>query len=90
MSLSAFAEKHDLTMEVSERINPSVDWMKYYAHFEKSDTKEGCILRGEYGNGCDEESALTTYAKAISGKLLVIDGFGPSRREIQVSQLHHP
>lgn len=87
MTIQAFAEKHDLVMEIHERENPSSDLMRYYAHFRRAETKDGRMLCGEHGNGHSPAFAVAQYAQAISGKLLVIDAMGKNRREIRVPRL---
>jgi len=94
MSLEAFADKHDLTMELHERtrtdLHPSFGFApnRFYAHFKNSDTKDGSVLCGTFGNGGTEYAALVEYATAISGKLLVIDAYKECRREIYVPELY--
>lgn len=83
-TIENFAVTHDLTMQVHERSRNSGP-NKFYAYFESAETKDGCILCGDFGNGHDEQEAIQNYAKEISGKLLVIDAYSEERRrEIRV------
>lgn len=82
IKFSAFADRHDLTLEVNER--PGVfDGRRYYAHFKKCEVKRACGLLGLYGNGRTPEVATAAYSEALRGETLVIDAFADTRREIQ-------
>lgn len=88
-SLEAFAEVYELTMVIEERVPKDMGdrWSessRYYAKFEDCEVKHGCGLRSEYGNGRTPGEAMANYAQGISGALLVLNAFGPNRREIQV------
>lgn len=82
-TIEEFAEKHDLTMKVSERGLHVRHPHLYYARFEGAEVKDGCILCSAYGNGHTPEEAIADYANEISGKLLVFGAFSDLRREIQ-------
>jgi len=87
-SLEAFAEVYELTMVIEERVPKDMGdrWpesSRYYAKFEDCEVKQGPGLRSEYGNGRTPGEAIANYAKEISGALLVLNAFGPNRREIQ-------
>lgn len=87
-TLEAFAEERDLTMVIEERVPDDMGarWSedsRYYAQFEDCEIKDGRILRSEYGNGRTPWEAMANYAQEISGALLVLNAFGPNRREIQ-------
>jgi len=87
-TLEAFAEVYELTMVIDERVPKDMGdrWTedsRYYAEFEDCEVKQGVGLRSEYGNGRTPEDAMADYARNISGKLLVLNAFGPNRREIQ-------
>jgi len=91
MTIEEFADKHSLVMEVNERSgafcsNPSA---KYYARFQGAEVSEnGCMLKGAYGNGANEEEAITKYAQEISEHLLIINAMSrEDRREIVVPKL---
>ena len=84
-TIQAFAESYDLTMRVRYRDDSSLP--PVYANFARTEVKNGVILEGEFGNGDTEEEAIGNYAKAISGKLLVVNTFSAgSRMEIQAPE----
>lgn len=85
--IEAFAEEHGLVMKISERKKPVGDPSRYYASFKSAEVKDGPVLIGKYGNGKTPEEAIKEYAKEIDMKILVIDAFGPGRREIDVPRL---
>ena len=87
MTIAEFAEKHNLVMEIHERGLPVGNPGRFYAHFKHADTKEGHILCGEYGDGATPLAAVMAYATAISLKMLVIDAYEDTRREIRVPRL---
>lgn len=84
-TIQAFAERHDLTMEIRQRHHEN-NASKWYAHFEKCDIKEGSCLLGAYSDGFTPLQAIAHYAQRISMTTIVIDAFG-ERREINVPQL---
>lgn len=90
--LVAFADANDLIMEIHERVFAGLGarWTedeRYYAHFKDCEIRErGCLL-GALGNGATPEAAMRDYARRISGKLLVVDAWLNSRREITVPLL---
>jgi hypothetical protein len=86
MTITAFAELHDLTMTVGERDYPGLP--RYWARFKHSETRlRGVILESTHGNGQTPAEAVDDYAHKISGKLLVVNAYQVNRREIQVPQL---
>jgi hypothetical protein len=87
MTLEEFAEKHDLTMIVEERREPSDEMARYFAYFDHADIGDGCILTGAYGNGCTPESAIEQYARTIDTKHLVVNAGNKNRVEIDVPHL---
>lgn len=87
-TLGAFAEVYELTMVIEERVpkDMGVRWTedsRYYAKFEGRDIKDGAVLCSAFGDGRTPGEAMANYAKEISGALLVLNAFGPNRREIQ-------
>jgi hypothetical protein len=87
-TIEAFAEKHDLLMDVHERKRPVGDPARYYASFRSAEAREGeCGLRRLFGNGRTPESAIAEYAAMISLRLLIIDATSKDRREIEVPRL---
>lgn len=87
MTLEQFANENELTMEVHERrvYRESAD--RYYAHFSRAEVKKDCILCSEYGDGNTPDDAIKNYGYKISMKLLVIDAYGPNRRELLVPRI---
>jgi hypothetical protein len=83
MEIMEFAEMHSLKMEVRRRKAGD-----YYASFSHAETKRDCFLEGTYGNGKNKKEAIKQYAKEISGKLLVVDAYKETRREIPVPALN--
>lgn len=90
VSFERFAERHGLTIKVTER--PMWAWnlrhmqnndSRFYANFDRCETKNGPFLRSEYGDGPTPEFAVAAYKNNLCGKLLVIDAMKPTRREIQ-------
>jgi len=88
MTISDFADEHDLVMVITERPGRSNEHDRFYAMFKGAEVLEGTnILRGEFGNGYTETQAIREYGFAISNRTLVIDAMGPKRRKIQVPTL---
>lgn len=87
MSLEEFADKHGLVMEVHEREKPVNEGKRFYAHFRGVEVLKDSVLVSEYGDGSDPVIAVAKYAKMISGKVLVLDAYKPTRREIIVLKL---
>lgn len=87
-TISAFADKNNLTMEVHERARPVGDPARYFAHFKDSDAKEGeCCLIGLFGDGRSPDEAIAAYANKISLRILVIGALTDERRVIKVPRL---
>lgn len=86
-TIDKFAEQHDLLMVVCERCVAYSHAMRYYAHFDCAEIKEGDVLRGVCGDGNRPNEAIDDYASLIEMKTLVIDAMKPTRREIQVPRL---
>jgi hypothetical protein len=87
-TIEAFADEHGLVMDVHERRFDLGHARRFYAAFRHAEIKDGCILRGAYGDGATEQDAIAAYAREISMKRLVIDAYRPSRREIEVPRLY--
>lgn len=82
-----FAEKHNLTMLISERRVPYNNSMRFSAHFESTEVKQGCGLAGVYGNGNTIREAEINYAERIELTRIVINAMTKKRREIDVPRL---
>lgn len=83
-TIGKFADKHGLVMVVTERNNPDIVNGKYFASFENAEVMESGMLKGAYGNGQTEESAIEHYAIEISGKRLALNAYTEGRRELNV------
>jgi hypothetical protein len=84
ITLQEFAEKHELTMVITERnlvMHP--DLSTYYCRFQNCEIKDGAALIGVSGNGKTEAEAFADYAAQISGRFLVFNAYQDSRKEIQ-------
>ncbi len=88
-TIEAFAEEHDLVMEVNEREDGFDKNRKFFACFLSSDTIEGGFLVGAFGDGKTEKEAIEQYARRISGKHLVLDAHNSHRKEIIVPILEN-
>jgi len=86
MTISEFADMHDLNMVVRERHTGHGDnsLPRFYASFEHSEVSDRCMLIGKYGDGDTPEEAIKDYAKEISEKKLVLNAYRKNRVEIQV------
>lgn len=87
LTLAEFADRNGLVMEVVERRRPIGDPSRYYAHFQRVEVREVCLLRGTYGDGSTPEEAIANYAPEISLKIIVVDARMPSRKEIESPRL---
>lgn len=83
VSLTTFADKYDLTLEINEQpLGESK--RKFWVRFKGAEVKDGAILAGVRGDGPTEYVAIASYVAQIKGQLLVIDAMKETRREIQV------
>lgn len=87
MTIDEFADIHNLTMQITERKVPYNSSMRYSAHFESTEVKEGCCLTGVYGNGNTIREAEINYAEKIELMMIVINAMTGKRREIDVPRL---
>lgn len=81
LTVDTFTEQHGLTLRVTQYTD------HYKARYEQAEVKDGGLLSGVWGMGETPEAAITDYAKKISGRLLVIDAYLGTRREIRVPRL---
>lgn len=77
-----FATRHGLTLEL--RRNSVGDYLASFANAEVLNVGIVGILSSEYGQGRTEDIAVERYAHWIRGRLLVVDAYRASRREIDV------
>ena len=61
---------------------------RYYASFERAEIKDGACLVSTFGDGAWPGEAVMNYSREISGKLLVINAYDQSRREIRAPWFH--
>ncbi|MEE9214690.1 MAG: hypothetical protein V3U54_07825 [Thermodesulfobacteriota bacterium] len=87
VKLKDFAEKHNLTLVISER--PKWNWKvgRYTAQFKNVEVKEGSFLKSLYGDGENEENAVQDYISNISESTLVYDAYGKNRKVFEVPLL---
>lgn len=85
-----FEKEHGLDLVVTERSkeyhNPV---FKFYARFETTETMDGGLLIGEYGNGNTPEEAIHDYCFRISEKRIVFKAMTDERKEIKVPKLFY-
>lgn len=86
-TIEAFANEHDLTMEIVERDPISWELGRYYAHFKGCEVKDDRFLASVSGNGSTMNEAITEYTKRISGKTLVFGAYTQNRVEIDCPYL---
>lgn len=86
MSFQEFADKYNLTLHVFER-DPLSSLKKYYVYFESVEIKDRNLLISAIGNGDTETEAVIDFARQISDKLIVIDAYASTRKQIQVPKL---
>jgi hypothetical protein len=72
-------------LEIKMRMNWDEPESVFYASLEHVEVKDGCILKGTYGNGSTPEEAMRDYYKRVVGKQLVFHAMSPKyRRECVV------
>ena len=82
MTLEELAKTYGFKLSVKYR-GEEDPAMRFYASFDRVDTKQGSMLVGTYGNGKTALAAIKDYATQISNVILVIDPFTSERQEIQ-------
>jgi len=83
VTFADFVARHGLQMKVVERNRSMGASLRYYAYLDRVETKDGCVLRSEFGDGPTPELAVANYAALLRGKLLVHKAGYEDRREIQ-------
>ena len=85
MTITEFAEQHDLTMLITERSDPKPG-ERYYARFKNveypCDLHDTCRI----GNGDTEDEAIADYGAKISKKTI----WTTTNKKIKVPELTHP
>jgi len=94
-TLEEFADEHGLIMEVNERDNETVEFIKkvhgiddkYYARFKDTLISRPPMLEGTSGNGNTPVEAIRDYKSQISLKILKMQGPGVEDKYIDVPRL---
>lgn len=89
VTLKQFAATNGLTLVVNERPLPAGDPKRFYARFDRCDTKGDGVLIGEYGDGSTPDEAASDFASRIENKTLVYEAFKECRRDIRVPRVRH-
>lgn len=87
MTLDEFAAREGLELIVMERRLPIGHPSRFYARFDRCETKGDGVLIGEYGDGATPEDAADEFRQMISLKTLVYSAYTDARREIVVPRL---
>jgi len=70
-------------LEAHER-DTDDEFFRWYVYFKGCEVKDGNVLCGVFGDGRTIKEAIANYTEAISGKLIVIDAYKETRKEIYV------
>lgn len=81
MTLTAFARKHDLRIEIHERPVPVGHYARFYAVLRGVEITANGILTSTFGNGADRNEAKRNLARALNLKRLVVGAYTPERKE---------
>ena len=73
-----FADIIRVDIKVTRHANQNGRWT---AEFERTEVKDGCVLRGVYGDGTSPRTAIEDYIKKIKGKLLVTNAMSKTHRK---------
>jgi hypothetical protein len=83
MTLTEFADKHGLEMDIVERgMFSGVG--RYYAQFKDCDVVIGGFLISAFGNGDTPGDAMLAYIPEISQKVIAFGSRGKDRLDINV------
>lgn len=63
---------------------------RFTCAFDGSEVKEGCFLRGGFGDGDTVEKAIADYVQQIRGKHLVFNAYTPKREDYEVPATLEP
>lgn len=89
-SISAFADDHDLVLEINELATPLDNPNRYRAQFRDAVVRQSHMLELAAGVGNTKQGAVEDLARAIQMRRLVVDAMTDSRREIEVPRLVVP
>jgi hypothetical protein len=84
-TVEQFADKHGLTMIVSERENQELP--RFSAHFEDAEIQSDGFLVSTYGDGETEAEAICDYGGKISLQILVFKAYTSHRWEVRVPRI---
>lgn len=88
ITLSDFADKHNLILEIHERLPQNMrGGDRFFAFFSHCEVKENNCLISVHGNGSTPDKAIFDYTTEISGKLLVVRARTEERCEIKTPLL---
>jgi hypothetical protein len=87
MTIKEFAERNDLTMEITERRESSSFLASFFASFKDCELSDHGKLISIYGDGNTEKEAINNCARRISCKILVFKAYTKDRKEIIVPKL---
>lgn len=92
-TLTAFADRHGLIVEVGERSRAS-GLSRYYASFRHPSKCVETVSRGGFlsthGNGSTPDEAASDYARQLAGQCLVVGARRPDEQRIDVpNDFHH-
>jgi hypothetical protein len=76
-----FLDAIDVSLVVTRYSNQKGRWT---ATIVSAEIKEGSMLCGTHGNGSYPEEAIEDYVQKIKGKLLILNAYSGSRKEILV------
>ncbi len=87
-TLDEFVDRHGLVVEVVERDGHlKYGLPRFYAHLKGVEVKDGIILSSPFSDGDTENAALEGLSGIYSERLLVVDAYRATRREIQCPRL---
>jgi hypothetical protein len=78
-----FCDSNGLTVVVRERTG-EFGHRRYFAMCNNVYVRESDgMLCGAMGNGASKNDAVRDYENTLAGRVIVVDAWGPSRRELQ-------
>lgn len=88
MTLTEFAELHELDLVCSERPLPIGDPSRYYCRLKNIEVRGDGVLISTFGNGATPEEALFNAAKEYSLKRLIKHGNTAIEAELPVTRIY--
>lgn len=80
MTFTEFLNAHGLVVQIVE----SESGKGHHAKIERTEVKDGALLRGALGRGLTRAEALQDLARDVVGETLVVDAMQPTARTIEV------